>query len=197
MTGNDKKISDWARKETPIFGSGENAQEASDRFHDYARYGMIAAVLTPHASDTDYWLDMPQRGAVTYAGIITTDNVTGWIKEETERERPNRLNTRSFPSGHTSMAFYSVGMANRNIDALPLSRTWQYTAKGIETTCGIATAWSRIEAGMHYPSDVLAGAALGNFIAIMLHDAFLTESSMIHVGADAHGTPLFLFEKRF
>jgi membrane-associated phospholipid phosphatase len=27
-----------------------------------------------------------------------------------------------------------------------------------------ATAWGRIEGKKHYPSDVLAGAALGNFI---------------------------------
>jgi len=30
-----------------------------------------------------------------------------------------------------------------------------------------------VEAGVHFPSDVLAGVALGNFIAASVHDTFL------------------------
>lgn len=33
------------------------------------------------------------------------------------------------------------------------------------------------EGGKHYPSDVLFGAALGNFVAIFVHDAFLPAES--------------------
>ncbi len=36
-----------------------------------------------------------------------------------------------------------------------------------------ATAWARIEAKRHYPTDVLAGAALGNFIGAFINDAFI------------------------
>ena len=32
-------------------------------------------------------------------------------------------------------------------------------------TLGYATAWARVEADRHFPSDVLAGVALGNFVA--------------------------------
>ena len=35
------------------------------------------------------------------------------------------------------------------------------------------TAWARVEGGVHYPSDNLFGAALGNFVATFVHDAFL------------------------
>jgi membrane-associated phospholipid phosphatase len=34
-------------------------------------------------------------------------------------------------------------------------------------------AWARVEARKHYPSDVLAGAALGHFLTAFIHDAFL------------------------
>jgi membrane-associated phospholipid phosphatase len=34
-------------------------------------------------------------------------------------------------------------------------------------------AWARVEARVHYPSDVLFGAALGHFLAAFIHDAFL------------------------
>ena len=40
-------------------------------------------------------------------------------------------------------------------------------------TLAAGTAWARVEAKKHFPSDVLAGAALGNFIASFVHDAFL------------------------
>ncbi len=35
------------------------------------------------------------------------------------------------------------------------------------------TAWARIEAGAHYPSDTLFGMALGNFFANFFKDAFM------------------------
>ena len=40
------------------------------------------------------------------------------------------------------------------------------------------TAWARVEGCKHYPSDVLFGAALGNFVAIFVHDAFLPADSI-------------------
>ncbi len=33
--------------------------------------------------------------------------------------------------------------------------------------------WARVEAGKHFPSDVLAGAALGHFLSVFFHDAFM------------------------
>ena len=41
------------------------------------------------------------------------------------------------------------------------------------TAIAAATAWGRVEAYHHYPSDTLAGAALGNFLANFIFDAFL------------------------
>jgi membrane-associated phospholipid phosphatase len=35
------------------------------------------------------------------------------------------------------------------------------------------TAWARVEAGAHYPSDVLVGVALGNFMGAFFTEAFL------------------------
>ena len=36
----------------------------------------------------------------------------------------------------------------------------------------IGCAWARVESGAHYPSDVLAGAALGNFTTLFIQEAF-------------------------
>ena len=36
-----------------------------------------------------------------------------------------------------------------------------------------SVSWARVEAGKHFPSDVLAGAALGHFLSAFIHDAFM------------------------
>jgi hypothetical protein len=41
---------------------------------------------------------------------------------------------------------------------------------------------------MHYPSDVLAGAALGHFVAAVVNDAF--------VGEDRRGLPRVSFQSQ-
>jgi len=46
-----------------------------------------------------------------------------------------------------------------------------------------AEAWSRVEAGKHDPTDVLVGAALGNFVARFVHDAFLGLPDDVQVSA--------------
>jgi membrane-associated phospholipid phosphatase len=47
---------------------------------------------------------------------------------------------------------------------------------GVDATI-FGTAWARVEAGAHYPSDVLFGMALGNFFARFATEAFLGPDS--------------------
>lgn len=192
----DYKISEWARNKTPVFGSEENAQNSSDIFRAYAGHGAILSSLFTYNNDKSL-LPVFERIVLTnVSGSITAES-TDILKEKTSRERPNAENKRSFPSGHTSAAFSNVGVANRNIDSLNIENHWKYTAQFIETSFGAATAWARVEAGSHYPSDVLAGAALGNFIAILLHDAFLTSNTNITMQKDSHGSLVLVFQKNF
>ena len=64
---------------------------------------------------------------------------------------PTRL---SFPSAHASTSFAAAGLYAR----LGLPAWWLYTLAG-----GLAA--SRLYLGVHYPSDILAGAALGAAVA--------------------------------
>jgi membrane-associated phospholipid phosphatase len=68
-------------------------------------------------------------------------------------------------------------MASENLRRSTLRRSVRLgLGAGIETLAA-GTAWARVEAGAHYPSDVLAGAALGRFVSVLLHDAFLDSST--------------------
>ena len=54
-----------------------------------------------------------------------------------------------------------------------------------------------MEAQEHYPTDVLMGAALGNFIAILVHDAFLGTNNNMHVFFDSDGRMMLTFVMHF
>ncbi|WP_240930206.1 bifunctional phosphatase PAP2/diacylglycerol kinase family protein [Streptomyces coryli] len=101
------------------------------------------------------------RGAASLAAASATVNTVA--KRSVRRHRPlidavpvvRRLHrqpfTTSFPSGHSaSAAAFAVGAALE-------SRRWGALVAPIAAS----VAFSRIYTGVHYPSDVLAGAALG------------------------------------
>lgn len=68
----------------------------------------------------------------------------------TERDQAGPL---SFPSGHTTAAFASA-------TAISLSYRKWYVVVPAYLYAGL-TGYSRMRLGMHYPSDVLAGAIIG------------------------------------
>jgi membrane-associated phospholipid phosphatase len=65
-----------------------------------------------------------------------------------------RASGRSFPSGHTSQAFFLATMLAEQMKLEPLAAVLLYITAGL---VGI----TRMYVGAHYPRDVLAGAMLG------------------------------------
>lgn len=49
------------------------------------------------------------------------------------------------------------------------------------TGLAAGTAWARIEAGAHYPTDVLVGAGLGNFAGKFVSELILGPESEMHL----------------
>ena len=113
-------------------------------------------------------------GGTTAVGPVVRMAVTGlvctliykWLKSKTSRPRPFAVETAvragadpldpfSFPSGHTlhAVAFSVVAIA------IYPTLAW------VLVPFTLLVAASRVVLGLHYPSDVLAGAALGGLIA--------------------------------
>jgi membrane-associated phospholipid phosphatase len=101
-------------------------------------------------------------GAVT---LESTRRLTNAFKD-VSREH---LNKRSFPSAHTARAAVGSTLAVRYVDFYAVPGWARNTLKGALIALPYATGWARMEAGVHVPSDVLAGVAWGNFFGVLVN----------------------------
>jgi undecaprenyl-diphosphatase len=103
-------------------------------------------------------------GLLTFAAVLLADLEATLVKRLVPRHRPFEHQigpserTHSFPSGHAATAF-----AGATVLAVlaPRLRVPLYVL-----ACLIA--FSRLYNGVHYPTDVLAGAVLGTATALLL-----------------------------
>jgi membrane-associated phospholipid phosphatase len=120
---------------------------------------------------------------VQSAAGTATSELTVFLKEEIDRERPDSSDQRSFPSGHSSAAFAYSALAWRNVDEIHMPYAVRVPIRIALIALPVGTAWARIEAGKHFPSDVLAGAAVGNFFASFFNGTFLETHEELRVQA--------------
>lgn len=107
--------------------------------------------------------EMVRNAFVMAAASIINAGVTGALKYSINRDRPfvtypdiikkAKAGSPSFPSGHTSSAFATA-------TSLSLSYPEWYVIVPSFAYAG-TVAYSRMHLGVHYPSDVAAGAVIG------------------------------------
>ncbi len=111
----------------------------------------------------------PYALAYVLVAVLTADLVALGLKQLTARPRPSVTYDEpealvrtpldlSFPSGHAATSFAAAAVLSR----------YERTAAVPLFVLAIAIAWSRVYVGVHYPSDVLAGAVLGVLVATAL-----------------------------
>jgi membrane-associated phospholipid phosphatase len=120
----------------------------------YALLGSAALVGTFFPGEGRNWWDEDWTILESFGAAYLVDYA---LKVGVSRPRPGtNTGTHSFPSGHATAAFTAATLIERNSGlALGLPAYAAATFTGFE----------RIEEGRHYPSDVLAGAAIGTLFA--------------------------------
>jgi membrane-associated phospholipid phosphatase len=114
-----------------------------------------------------------RRSVVIGATLLTAGAISTGLKYLVNRERPfvtypfieqkMEAVSPSFPSGHSSAAF---SVAASLTFAFP---KWYVAAPAFLWAAGVG--YSRMELGVHYPTDVLAGACIGAGSAWLMWEA--------------------------
>ncbi len=112
-----------------------------------------------------------RKGFVIGASILSATIIATTLKYTVNRTRPfvtyplldpqAHVTSPSFPSGHTSAAFCTA-------TSLSIQFPKWYVIAPAYLWAG-ASAFSRMHLGVHYPSDVLAGALIGSGSAYLCH----------------------------
>ncbi|MDE6556066.1 MAG: phosphatase PAP2 family protein [Duncaniella sp.] len=148
-------ISAVARQAYPHDFSVVKEPVKSDRGMDYVRFlpALTPWVLKAAGQPTrSSWGRMAVSQGLGAAIMLGT--VEG-LKHTVDSRRPDGSDTRSFPSGHAAVAYMGADMVTRELG-------WRsgWYAMGAYAVAS-AVAVERVVDGHHFPTDVVAGAALG------------------------------------
>ena len=176
------------------------AASLSDRF-------LSASMLAPVLMDvTSVGRDEPLALSTMHLeSLLLNGGITYLLKNKVRRARPfvynnnqaipeslklSRTARRSFPSGHTSTAFASlVFMATVYGKMYPEDQSRYWVWAGCLATAG-TTGYLRYRAGYHFPSDILAGAALGGFVGWLVPQ--MHEIDPVQPTANAKSRPVLV-----
>lgn len=193
VDGWDRKVSNWARDNTPVFGSTQSAKDWSDYLRTASSVAYFSTVVfTPGSDEVSPWVREKSRGLLVGLGAIAVTGVaTSGLKSATGRTRPNGENDESFPSGHASHSAVLTGLAHDNLSTIDIGPGSRLALDAGLDALTVGTAWARVEAGAHFPSDTLVGMALGNFMSRFFDEAFLglasEQRATVSVTPSRHG----------
>src|SRR5579872_7198263 len=100
----DRKISNWARRDTPLFGSETRATEWSNNLRSASvAADALTVLLAPSGEFGTGWVVDKVKGYAVdlVAATVAVESTTG-IKHLAPRTRPNDSGNDSFPSGHAA-----------------------------------------------------------------------------------------------
>ena len=141
---------------TLLFSQTTFAQDTADtkpQVGTIQKIGDVILFALPAAALGSSIIIGDKEGAWQFTkGLLLTGVITYGLKLGVNKQRPDKSNDNSFPSGHTSIAFQSAGYIHRRYGfkySIPA-----YVLAGFTAAC-------RIVSKKHDILDVVAGAAIG------------------------------------
>jgi len=152
---------------------------------------MIGIISSAQAVNNKQWGNISDVGVYTLAGaalalpavrddwqgfrqaafsIGTAEILSTLGKSVVHEQRPDHSDNKSFPSGHTTLAFASATTMYRRYG-------WQ-TAIPAYTLASL-TAYARVDARKHHWYDVVAGAVIGTGSGWFFTDAFNSKVQLV------------------
>jgi hypothetical protein len=141
--------------------------------------------------------------ALTYGVMYTevlffTASITGITKSITHRIRPYLYNTSltveerfnlqesgggvasiSFFSGHSSITFAFAVFLSKTYTDIYGKNVWSKVIWGTTLTLAAATAYTRVDSGLHFSTDVIVGAVAGSAIGYIIPELHKTNYKKI------------------
>lgn len=151
---------------------------------DYLRFVPIAAAVTLKACEVESassWKRFLVNSALSCA---ISSGVTYGLKLSIHERRPDWTDRRSFPSGHTSIAFAGATILDKEFRHVS---PWISVA-GYAVATGVAV--DRVARNRHHWQDVVAGAAIGvggTLLGYWVGDKITGEHSQYSVGVGPEG----------
>ena len=173
-TFNPSDVNSFDRFSTDKFS--HNADQLSDVFV-YSSHAVPYLLLAGKKSRKQFGKIMAMYGEAASINI----GITLMTKNITRRPRPysyndavsnefklsNKAKT-SFISGHTSMTALNTFFVAKVYSDLYPDSDWKPVVWTLAATIPAATGLLRVEAGKHFPTDVIAGYAVGATIGILI-----------------------------
>jgi len=105
---------------------------------------------------------------------IAADGVgelVGELKDKTDRDKPDAhergYNGNAMPSGHGTGASFRATVAQGNLNRLQIDPIYKRNLHHSFTAMAMMTGYARVEGEKHWPSDVIVGYGLGNFLGLV------------------------------
>lgn len=155
-----------------------------DGIDDYLRFVPLVSVYALKASGVESASSWRRLAVNSALSVALSAGVSYGLKLSVKEWRPDRTDRRSFPSGHTTLAFAGATILHKEFGHVS---PWISIAGYSVATL---TAIDRVRRNRHHWGDVAAGAAIGvggTMLGYWLGDKLTGEQSRYSVGVSSEG----------
>ncbi len=156
--------------------------DRSDLTRDIVVYSALLVTTVPPLLRAE-WSEALTVGVMFVEAYAIMGGVTYLTKVAVARKRPYLYNTdltpeerqgaesdpeSSFFSGHASAAFTAAAFVSKVFTEVYGPSVWSTLVWGSSLSLATLTAFARVRAGVHFPTDVIVGAAVGFAIGYLI-----------------------------